>query len=1045
MQRPKILFTLFILLAGSVFCAAQNYKFRTFSVEQGIAQPYIYGIAQDRRGYLWAGTAEGLCRLDGSNVTMFTGINKNADNFITVSFTDSKGNVWFGHNEGGITCYDGRNFTGIDVGKGINSPVTGITEDNNGIIWCSTQNDGLFLVTKDKQVRFYKNGFNEPVYSLAITSTNELLTGTSEGINVYTIREQDRPALIGKVEGITTKVQCFRKKRNTRSWWVGTEDEGLYLIIPETSKKGVFKAKQAAAELHIDGENIQNICEDNEQNLWLSTFGNGLYKLIHSKSDNDHTSLLQFSENNGLGSKYVRTVFQDREGNIWIGTYGAGLSMLQDNYFTFYAAGNDAVSNAVSVFTGEKDHWFGTQNGIIHIDAKSGQSENISFKGLPADKITAITGNRSMLFIGTDHSGIYQADSTGKIKRIELAPDRLSNSITAITGSEASLWIATRAGIFHINGDEVKHYTTEDGLTHNNINHIYLDKKGNLWIAAQSNHISMIANGKVINHPVTSSGGVLNIVSITEDSKGNIWFATQGNGALQFSPSTKSIHNYTVDNGLRSNYCYSISADGEGRIWIGHRTGLTRINLQENSTKPFGAADGITGECNLNAMAIDLSGNVWIGTTNGIIKYDPAKDKKNLVPPVLNITSVKFSDKEIDHNNNIELPYDVYKMKVDFTGLTFREPDRVRYQYKLEGHDVDWSEPSTAPYALYNRLADGEYTFLVRAYNSDGICNREPQRLHITVLSPIWKRWWFMLLGTFTGSYALFLIVGARERRMKAFQAHLQKMLEQRTGEVVRQKEELEKKNKDITDSITYAKRIQEAILPDTKQLNDAIPDSFVLYKPRDIVSGDFYWFEQIGNKIVIACADATGHGVPGALMSMIGSTLLKELAEQDNIQSPADLLNALDIEMFNVLKRHQDTNAQDSMDIIVCEIDLVTNLVRFASAMRPAIIFKDSEVIMFRKKQHLIGSADSHHDPFVNTDIQLSKGDSIYLFTDGYSDQFGGPKAKKLKSEKLKQIIQSIRHLPMKEQQRELERHFDQWKGDHEQVDDVLVIGLKL
>lgn len=1051
MRRIDIFYLRIALLCTAClfYCAArsQNYKFRTFSAEQGLTHPYIYTISQDARGYLWIGTAEGLFTLDGMRAKPANAAFNPGDNFISSSFTDSKGNLWIGYNQGGAGFYDGKTIRSIATNGNVSSPITGITQDAQGNTWYTSQNHGLFRIGQDGKVKFFNGTFKRPVYSFEISPSGQLLIGTDEGVHVYSLpKNEGYPVFMYKVSGLPeTKVQCIQKGGITGIFWAGTEDGGAYMLNCNTGKTCIAK-KVVSSAISLEEENVQSILEDKESNLWLSTFGSGLYKLTRTANSLTYDEVTHFHEKNGLNSLFVKKVFQDREGNIWIGTYGAGLSVLQDNYFTFFSAEGSNESDILSVFNDTRSHWFGTSKGLMMIDALNNKTIFDKSHGLP-EKITSVYRSADgWIWAGTEDKGVFRADSTMRFKKVKLGEDQLANAINYITGDNKNTWIATKAGLFRVSGNETVHYTTQEGLAHNNINHLFIDSRNDLWIATPGNFVTVMRSGSIVKYPVSYSGAMLNFVSVSQDDRsGDIWLATQGNGVLRFSEATKETKHYTGDNGLLSNYCYSIAPDGNGNIWIGHRTGLTRISSQKGTVKTFGSSDGINGDCNLNSIGRDNSGNLWVGTTKGIVRYNPLKDKKNPVPPMLNITSVRFSDKEYDPSAIEELPYDAYKLKIEFSGLTFREPERVKYQYLLEGHDEDWSELTSSSFALYNRIPEGDYIFRLRACNSDGVCTTEPLSFKFTVLSPLWKRWWFILLGACTSGYLLVVIVGVREKRMKDFQGQLKNMLDQRTKQVVTQKEELERKNKDITDSINYAKRIQEAILPDVAILNNVLPDSFIFYKPRDIVSGDFYWFNVKDDKLVIACADATGHGVPGALMSMIGSTLLKELYIRKEVDSPASMLGSLNVQLSNVLKKHEHSNAQESMDIIICEIDLLSHKVRMASAMRPAIIYTKGEQSIFKKRQQLLGTHESLNETFTDSEMQLYKGDSIYMFTDGYPDQFGGDNGKKLKTERFRQFIHTIHHLPMSEQKKLIAEHFDTWMNGHEQIDDVLVIGIRI
>jgi len=294
------------------------------------------------------------------------------------------------------------------------------------------------------------------------------------------------------------------------------------------------------------------------------------------------------------------------------------------------------------------------------------------------------------------------------------------------------------------------------------------------------------------------------------------------------------------------------------------------------------------------------------------------------------------------------------------------------------------------------------------------------------------------------------LYVKVREKKQRRLQEYLETELAARTREVMEQKEVIEIKNRDITDSINYAKRIQNSMLPPVKKLQKHFSGYFVFYSPRDIVSGDFYWFDQVNeHKFVVVCADSTGHGVPGAFMSMIGSTLIKDISQRVNGSSPSAMLRLLDQELRHMLHQNtenNDENSGDGIDIMVCEIDLRTHYVRYASAMRPMIIYRNGEEFFVKGSRCSVGGHyDREENTFEDEGIQLSKGDIIYMFSDGYSDQFGGPMGKKFKMVRLKNMLQEVHQKPMDEQFTHVKNAFTQWKENYEQVDDVLFMGIKI
>lgn len=284
-----------------------------------------------------------------------------------------------------------------------------------------------------------------------------------------------------------------------------------------------------------------------------------------------------------------------------------------------------------------------------------------------------------------------------------------------------------------------------------------------------------------------------------------------------------------------------------------------------------------------------------------------------------------------------------------------------------------------------------------------------------------------------------------RKRILENQKEELEIKVVERTQEVFQQKEVIEIKNKEITDSLVYAKRIQSAILPDINLIYKTLDQSFILYLPKDIVSGDFYAFAQKQNKVLIAAADCTGHGVAGAFMSMIGSALLNQIINEKNITTPSVILDHLNEGIIHSLKQ-KENETNDGMDISICTFDLNKNELQFAGANRPLWLIRKNELFFYKPNKYPIGGLQVMHDEqFIQHEIQLQKNDTIYIFTDGYADQFGGERGKKLMTRKFREVLLSIQKETMQQQGTYLKEYFEHWKGKNEQVDDVLVIGIRI
>ncbi|MFL5766068.1 MAG: tetratricopeptide repeat protein [Bacteroidia bacterium] len=300
----------------------------------------------------------------------------------------------------------------------------------------------------------------------------------------------------------------------------------------------------------------------------------------------------------------------------------------------------------------------------------------------------------------------------------------------------------------------------------------------------------------------------------------------------------------------------------------------------------------------------------------------------------------------------------------------------------------------------------------------------------------------------FLSGFALLLVIfGFFLYQSNRNKKKINKLLEYKNEEIGQQKTLLEEKNKDITDSIRYAQRIQEATLPAPEIVQQLLPESFILFKPKDFVSGDFYWIEQWGKHTLVAAVDCTGHGVPGAFMSIVASNLLNEAVIEHGLTQPAAILNSIRKNLGKILKKKQDENqVKDGMDCALISINFSESKLEYAGAYNPMWLIRNGEFTATHADKIPIGvGLHDEQKPYTNNVVQLEKGDCIYLFTDGYADQFGGDKGKKFKYSSMKELLLKNYRLPMNDQKQILDRSIEEWRGKLEQVDDILVIGIRI
>ncbi len=1046
---PLLSFSVLFLM----FCMpgiSQTYKFRQYGLNEGICHPFVYTVNQDVNGYIWLGTGNGLCKYDGKNFYGDFDADSLPAALVKKSFRDSRGNLWFGHDDGSITFYDGRRFRVIDAGRRITSTINDIAEDSEGRIVFATQNQGLIIVTEDFDVMHLEQAFDRMrISSIAFTGSGQMLMGGYDGLHVFSYDfSTDTVRYLAKVSGVPyTQITDIVYNEEADLYWLGSQGEGLFAL-----KLHDGDAREAEVTRLGNGDllahtPVLDIFRDSQDYLWLSTGGEGLYKVSVNTGDLNISEFEHFNSQNGLGIDYIREAFEDLEGNMWVATYGNGLAALFDEAFTFYDYSDGGGKTIYSVLEDTGGYWMGGRGRLTRVITGLKDTEEVygRSQGLPDDRITALYKDaQGTLWIGTGESGLYRMRDR-RISRFFSSENSLENTINAIDAIGQTIWLATSNGVVtkDLGSGLTDRYGLGPNVPHNQINDLHIDSNGTVWIATKRSDGLYSVN---TDQRLTISGNVaMDFVSITEDDYGNLWAATANNGVFRFLSDT--LEYYSVNNGLKNASCYSILNDGQGNIWVGHRLGLSKIEADRGVIVTYGTETGINGDIQHNASSVTDDGQILFGTSDGLIRFDTGKERNNITPPITSITSVVISDTQYDFSEPIVLPYNVYKLRVDFIGLNYFAPDKVTYQYTLDGYD-EWSEPTSIPYVQYSRIEDGDYTFMLRACNSEGVCTELPVEFSLRVKLPVWKTWWFIGICVLIAVSAVYVIIKFRERKARQFQEMLQRRLDERTHEVVMQKEEIEIKNKDITDSINYAQRIQASILPPISKLHEAFSGSFVFYQPRDIVSGDFYWYDRTENdKFVIVCADSTGHGVPGAFMSMIGTTLIKDITIRKEVDSPAALLAMLDQEIMAALNQNIEAErSNDGMDIIVSEIDLKTNKLKISSAMRPMIIYREGEQIYVRGSRSSVGGQyEKDQKVFETHEYEMKKGDKIYMFSDGYPDQFGGPLGKKFKMVRLKNMLRDIHEKPMDEQYNYIKNNFEIWKEDMEQVDDVLFMGIEI
>lgn len=1047
--------TFILLLITTVFSQAQDYGFllksQQYKLDQfdqnfGLNNPFVYTINQGDNGSLLVGTGEGVGVFDGENFEMYYTDDHLAENFISASFKDDAGNIWYGHQAGGVSIFDGVSFDLVHPGAGINSVINDIDQDENGLIWFSAKDFGLFNVNEKGKCEFFNNQFEEQhIYSFTITKDGYFFVGTDAGVDVYKYYKEG--GILSKVQGISgisgDQVSGIIEVEFGKIV-VSTFASGLYLIEKEND---VFLTSKIEFSNFEDDILIRDVKEFGDA-IWISTLRSGLLKC---KWNNKEFLVLEsYHSKSGLRTDAVNTMFIDREGTLWIGTFGEGLAAKRDNLFTLYFANPKIAFKVRSILVNENEVWV-ANTGLISVRNKHTLKELKHFNeenGLPIEAISAMHFTEdSTLFIGTEHRGVYRyVPETNSFKEILLSGDDLSLTITSLTSHENQLWIGTLNGVYKMNvkTEGIVSYDVSSGLSHNSVGDILITKTGDVFIGTRSAFLNKFNDGIFEKIRLTPEYDIVTVNKLIESSDGAIWISTSDNGVYRVG---EKILNISVLDGLASNYCYGIEQDEKGRVWVVHNGGLSRVVFDIESKdfriELYGAKHGISKRFLRNSIS-KFNNQLWFGSENGAVLYNATEDKQNRVPPLTSFSTITINEIEYDPNQDIILPYGEYDVFIGFKGVSLKKSEMVTYQFMLEGHQSKWSENSVINIAKYHKVYDGEYTFKARSFNADGIVG-DTITIKISIAKPFWKEWWFIIALGIMMIFIVVFIIKMRERSHLRYQKELEYQLALRTKEVVNQKEEIEEINKDLTDSINYAKRIQTAILPEDDEFDKMFPKNFVVYKPKDIVSGDFYWARKFNNLHLIVCADCTGHGVPGAFMSMIGMMLLNEACVLKNILDPGEILKDMDNSLKEILRQNDDFESnKDGMDISLCLVDVDSNKMYAAGAMRPIYVYRKGKQHIIKGDRFSLGGTIVKNKVFKTREYDLMKDDFVYMFSDGYADQFGGPNKRKMKVLKLNELLDQVSQLDISKQAKEIESFFESWKGDILQMDDVLLIGFQ-
>ncbi len=1096
MKACKILI---ILLITSLTATAQLNKLgypiiRNYTPEENGGEEQNWSIAQDKRGVMYFGNidSKGILEYDGKTWRSIP----NANNSYVRSLTcDDEGTIYVGavgdfgylapDKQGQLKFISLNNLIKDSI-KFSNVWKTFFYKDH--VYFTSGQ---YFFKYDKKNVKVIDCGDQTNNYYLFSFCVNDhIYIGSFK----YGLKE-----LINDTATFAPNGKFFEKK-------------SIYFMLPNGKEhaivgtnNGFYKYNQATGETtpFVDKNNLISQLLDESIPYHAVVSNGGDYSFAFPQAEfckvldvnKDFSANEALSTETGLKDGSVTYIYRSSENTsdpIWLTHfYGISKAEIQSSIRRF---GEESGLNGLimDVIRYNNKLYVGTMTGLFVQTIENG-----FIKFAPTEITNTVwsfsifnnpVNGKKTLLIGSD-SGLYEVNESGKITSISNSfKDQITIFAYKVYQSKINpnkVYIGERAGITAVDFvdgkwrlyKEKRYFEKEIGF---NIKSIAEDSKGNLWLGTYVNGLIRLSdsNTKMEVYGVESGLPTINEIQVINFDN-TIYFGTN-KGLYTFD----YTNNKFLKTGLPDDPAFTF--DYNVYKMIPAKNGFVLASQKNDSYSiEFAQKDSASGKYSIMDLPFKRlpnkfsdavyndNGIIWISCAKELYSYNPNVKRNYTLPYNALVRKVTTRNDSVlffgnyfkvdDKNRNIvteiqnpeqilKLPYRFNRLAFEYSATFYEKEEDTEFSYFLEGADDSWSLWNKEAKSTYTNLREGKYTFKVKARNIYGTESTIAE--YKFSIAPPWYRTivaWILYAILFI--IVLWMFIRWNTRRLIAEKEELEKIVKERTAEVVAQKDEIEGQkekislqNEEIKSSIHYASRIQGAILTPNEQIDQIFDNYFILFLPRDIVSGDFYWVSKVGNKKICVVADCTGHGVPGGFMSMLGMSFINQIVNKGAWNHAGDILNQLRASIIHALHQTGEVGgSKDGMDIAIYVIDETTNTLEFSGANNPIIHIRGEVLEHIKGDKMPIGIHMRANEPFATTTIQLEPGDCIYTFSDGYADQFGGPDQRKFMIKNLKDLLLEIHKLPMDEQRDRLHKNLLDWHGDSPRIDDVVLMGVRI
>ncbi|MDX2196707.1 MAG: two-component regulator propeller domain-containing protein [Cytophagales bacterium] len=1098
----RLLLTCVIFFSVLYIIKCQNayHFFEHYNIDDGLPQNQVNHIFRDSKGYLWVACNKSLAKYDGYTFQSFSSPDYDSSILYksapTQIIEDDEGNIWLTHNNGIIKYnYDADRFINMHLGDTLLSKGSDwIAKGADGSLWISVKDESLINYDiKTNKYKRYKYDVNNPdgmlkggINSLHVDDDGVVwFTSWSNGISRYNATTDDFTHYLhdpADTNSIIDKPIFGMASDLEGGLWVGAHDysgSGYYLARLD-KKTGKFIRYKSDKILHRGG--YYRMARDKFGNMWFASLLSGVttYDMANKKFSNyqyDARSKESITEN------VISSIHIDYDNKMWLGTVNRGLNKTDLNLKDIY------VNNVLTQFNENDLHihrleedmnhniWISGTQGLYIYDIKNNKLKKMQ---LP-DNVRVVYD----VIYALDKM-IYYAN-TGVAYMIDPNTFKITKPHFKYYGGQPVLrYVKNKKGqVFAMVFDGV--YLHRDGNIFGKPELLYINPKANngherlchyeygddIFLGSSDYFIrynSKTDETESLSPPVKGMGFICSMYNMND----TLWVAfTQ----KLYKYSLKqhkviSIEKYQYFNNeeevMPSVYLYS-----DSNMCISTHFGVFSYNIYSKKHTKLNFYDN--DRINPDLLLQTSKGKYYLSTNIGFIEFAPAKLKSYInFKPKVQLTGLYLFNENVVANDkhksitqniinasDITFTHEQSVFALEMTMLNMINSQNNQYKYILKGFDKKWNFIGSRKVASFTNLPPGDYQFIYAAANENELWSDE-KYINIHILPPFWETWWFRIAGLISLGGGIYAFIFFRTYNIKKQKEYLEKQVILRTAEIVSQKEEIwaQKEEieaqqhkiaelyKDVTDSIHTAQAIQQSILPTAEMIDAIFNENFILYLPKDIVSGDYYWYHADDDYAYIGAIDCTGHGVAGAFMTLIAHSLINRIIIENDHIMPHELLDKLSNYLIKAL--HQESEkpiSKDGMDVALCRYDRNNNKLHFAGANNPLYYIKNNTLEIQKGDNNSVGlQILGKKSKFTCHTFEIEAGDIFYLFSDGYASQFGGEMGdEKMKYHRFREVLQQNYMLPLDVQKYKLSQFLASWQISSAQTDDILVIGFKI